>query len=244
MNATAKMLLDQEREPAFDLVQPGGARRREVHVIARRLRQPAVNERRLVRGVVVEDQVHRQVGRHGSGDGVEEFAKLDRAMVAMTLADHCAGLHVERGKQRRRAVARVVVRAPLDLLGAHRQQGLRAIERLDLRFLVYTEDERVLCRIEVEPDDVPDFVDEEGIPRELECLRASRARGLPARRSAGVPGSRAASARSSVVMGSGGVDTTVKAGCSAGSASGSPPITCWCSAALGHEPRGASAGPP
>src|SRR5207249_7549597 len=111
---------------------------------------------------------------HGSLDGVEEFAKLHGAMAPMTPANHFPRFHVEGRKQRRRAVAHVVVRAPLDLPGSHRQQWLRAIERLDLGFFVDAKDERVLGRIQVEPDNVPDFVDEERIARELERLRAMR----------------------------------------------------------------------
>src|SRR5439155_11718610 len=58
MNAATNLFLGQERKPAFDLIQPRGARRCDGHVIARPLRQPAPDEGRLVRRVVVEDQVH------------------------------------------------------------------------------------------------------------------------------------------------------------------------------------------
>src|SRR5438128_280395 len=64
---------------------------------------------------------------------------------------------------------------------------------------------------------------------------------LRAVRSAGARGAKAGSARSSAVMGSGAAGTTARAGCSAGWGSGSSPITCWCSAAPGHEPRGTAA---
>ena len=44
---------------------------------------------------------------------LEEPQKLLVAMPAMTFADHLAGGHIQRGEQRRRPVASVVVRAPL-----------------------------------------------------------------------------------------------------------------------------------
>jgi hypothetical protein len=62
-----------------------------------------------------------------------------------------------------------------------------------------------------------------------------RALGLPAQRSAGAPGSKAGSARSSVVMVSSGADTR-REWDAALSGVGASPITCWCSAAPGDEP--------
>ena len=50
-------------------------------------------------------------------------------MPLMKLRDHLAGFRVEGGKQRRRAVTRVIVRAPLDLARLQRQQRLRPVER-------------------------------------------------------------------------------------------------------------------
>jgi hypothetical protein len=74
----------------------------------------------------------------GGGDsrvqGVEELAELAGPLPAMALADHLAALGVERRKQGRRAVARVVVGAGLHLPRSHGQNGLGPIERLDLAF--------------------------------------------------------------------------------------------------------------
>ena len=95
-------------------------------------------------------------------------------MAAMTLADDLAGLHVERRKQRRGAVAAVVVRAALDLPGPHRQQRLRAIQRLDLRLLVDTQHQRPVRRVQVQADDVAHLLDEQRILGELERLAAVR----------------------------------------------------------------------
>jgi hypothetical protein len=61
----------------------------------------------------------------------------------------------------------VVVRAPLDLPRAHRQQGLRAIEGLHLRFLIHAQHQGVLGRIHVLADDIAHLVDEQRIGGQL-----------------------------------------------------------------------------
>jgi len=62
--------------------------------------------------------------------------------------------------------------SPLGLTGTHRQERLRSIECLDLRLLVDGEHERLLRRVQIEPDPVPHLLDEQGIGRELEGLAA------------------------------------------------------------------------
>ena len=57
-------------------------------------------------------------------------------------------------------MATVVVCAPLDLAWLHRQQWLRAIQSLNLRFLIDAEDQRILRWIQVEADDVANLLDE------------------------------------------------------------------------------------
>ena len=55
-------------------------------------RQPAPNQRGLVRAIVVQDQMHRQVGGDRDVDRVEELPELDAAMASMELPDDRAGL--------------------------------------------------------------------------------------------------------------------------------------------------------
>ena len=57
---------------------------------------------------------------------------------------------------------------------AHRQRRLGAIERLNLRLLIHAQDHRVVRRVEVQPDDVAHFLDEERIGGQLEGLRQVR----------------------------------------------------------------------
>ena len=61
----------------------------------------------------------------------------------------------------------VVVRVPLGLAGAHGQQRLGSVERLDLRLLVDAKHQGPVGRIEVETDDVADLLHEQRIGRQL-----------------------------------------------------------------------------
>ena len=74
-----------------------------------------------------------------------------------------------------------VVGAARDLSGPQREHRMGPVERLDLRLLVDREHQRVVGRVEVEPDDVDDFLGELRIPTELEGLEPMRLEvgGLP-----------------------------------------------------------------
>lgn len=67
-------------------------------------------------------------------------------------------------------MAHVVVRATLHLPARHRQQRLRAVERLDLTLFIDADDHCVLGRTHVQPDDVAHLLDDVGITREFEGL--------------------------------------------------------------------------
>ncbi len=107
---------------------------------------------------------------------IEELAEFPRPLTAVKLADHFAGLGIERGEQRGGVVPGVVMRAALDLPGTHRQHRLRPIEGLDLRLFVHAQHERPVGRIQIEPDNIADLLDEQGSfdslelgPMRLQC---------------------------------------------------------------------------
>jgi len=84
MDAALDLLVGEQCEPAFDLIKPGGAGRREMHVIARVAGEPGLVGRRLVSGVIVEHQMDVKIGRHGLLDLGEEVAEFDRAMTLVS----------------------------------------------------------------------------------------------------------------------------------------------------------------
>ena len=174
MNAAAKLFLRQLGEPAFDQIQPGGRGGSEVQVEARALGQPTANELSFVRAIVVQDEMHIEVWGDVALDGIEEAAELTGAMPAMHLAEHLAAGYVESGEQAGGAVANVVVAAAFDLSRAHGQQRSGAIQRLNLAFFVHAQDQGAVGRVEVEADDVADFVDKQRIAAEFEGSAALR----------------------------------------------------------------------
>jgi len=131
---------------------------------------------------IVHDGMYVEAGRDVIFDLVKELAVLLGAITRHARTDYGAWLDLRRAlrrsdearKERGRAVAVVIVRAPLDLSGTHREQRLRAVQSLDLALLVDADDKRLVRRIEIEADDVAHLFDELRIGRELERLRAVR----------------------------------------------------------------------
>src|SRR3979411_937966 len=94
MNASPELTIGEEGKEAFDLVEPGRTGRRQMHMPARSAYEPIADQRRLVGCVIVDDQVHVEIGRDGGLDLVEEFAELDGAMARGELDAHPAGNEV------------------------------------------------------------------------------------------------------------------------------------------------------
>jgi len=107
--AAANLLFSQLSKPALHLIDPGRVGGREVKVEARVPKQPAVDQRRLVGAVVVQDEMHLQVRWHFRVNTIEELAELGGAVSSMQFTDDFAGGHIQCGKQRRSAVTFVVV---------------------------------------------------------------------------------------------------------------------------------------
>jgi hypothetical protein len=117
MDAALDLLVSEQREPALDLVKPGGAGRGEVELMARVAGEPGLDGRRLAGGVVVEHEMNFEIGRHGLLNRGEEFAEFDGAVTLVAAADDLTGGDVQGGEQRGRAVTLVIMAAPLDLPG-------------------------------------------------------------------------------------------------------------------------------
>jgi hypothetical protein len=122
----------------------------------------------LVRGVVVDDQMQFPPGRRLAVDLVEEADEFLMPVAGHALADDAALQHVEGGEQGRRAVTLVVVRHRPAAATLHRQPRLGAVERLDLRFLIDRQHQRVLRRVDIETDDILHLGGKPGVVRQLE----------------------------------------------------------------------------
>jgi hypothetical protein len=172
--ATANAFVRDPGEEALDEVQPGRRCRDEVHLESRMLGEPRLHRRRLVGRVVVDDQVQLDPLPYCTVDLLEEPDELFSPVARLAFADDDAGLHVKCGEQRRRAVAFVIVGHGGGPALFHRQARLRAVERLDLAFLVNAQHHRLVRWVHVEANDVDDFLLELGIVRDLERFDAMR----------------------------------------------------------------------
>src|SRR5215813_13203899 len=76
MDAAPDLLPRQHRKPPRDQIDPRSAGRGEVDVVAGMAHQPPMNERCLVRAVIVEDDVDVEGRWNGRVDRVEEAAKF------------------------------------------------------------------------------------------------------------------------------------------------------------------------
>ena len=128
----------------------------------------------LVRGVVIADDVDLHFRRHGLIDEAQKLQPLLMPVALLAQAIDLAVGGVERGKQRGRSVAFVIVRHGLAAALLHRQTGLGAIQRLYLALLIDAKHQCMLGRIEIEADDIFQFGGELGIVADLEALHAMR----------------------------------------------------------------------
>ena len=112
------------------------------------------------------------------GNGlVDQTEKLEPFLMAMPLLAQAKDLAVgciQRGKQSGCAVVFVVVRHGGTASALQRQAGLGTIEGLNLALLVGAQHQRVLRRIEIQADDVFQFLDEGRIVADLESFHAMR----------------------------------------------------------------------
>ena len=95
---TAQLLFGEQSKPAFRQVQPGGAGGREVNLEAGPFGEPVADQRRLVGGIVVRNQVHVEPGGRLGLDGIEELAEFHGKMALVALANELAGSGIQRGE--------------------------------------------------------------------------------------------------------------------------------------------------
>ena len=131
-------------EEAFDHVQPGSAGRRKVEMEPRMFRQPLLHFGMFVCGVVIQDQMQVAVGRRLHLDELQKLQPLLMAMTILALSNERAVGDVEGRKQGRGPMAHIVMRHRAGTPFFERQSGLRAVERLDLAFLIAAQDQSVL----------------------------------------------------------------------------------------------------
>src|SRR5258705_3920888 len=124
---------------------------------ARMTRQPALDDRMLMGGVIIQNDVDALAQRNFVVDLFEKFQPLAVGVFLGGVSDDFALQVIQRGKEGDGAVAIVIVGLSADMSFAQRQPRLTALQRLDLALLVTTEHHCLLWRIEVKTDDIPKF---------------------------------------------------------------------------------------
>ena len=123
---------------SFHKVQPTGARRSEVDVIAGVACQPLSHFAHLVRTVVVHDQVNVKATREILLDLIEKTQELLMAVASVAIADGDAACHVHGREQRGNSMPFVIMRLSRRDTWGQRQNRLRTVQRLHLALFVYT----------------------------------------------------------------------------------------------------------
>ncbi len=125
-------------------------------------------------GVVVNDQMEIEISRGLNIDQLEKTQELSMPMARHASPNNRAIQHVQRRKQRRRAISLVVVGHGAGTPLLHGQPRLGAVESLDLALFVNTEDQRLVGRIEVEADHVLHLGRKVLVARKFESLDLMR----------------------------------------------------------------------
>ena len=124
--------------------------------------------------VVVHHQMQFYFDGKFSIQTFQEFEKLLMTMPGITLPNHFTLRQFERRKERRGAVALVVMGHGPTAAFFQRQSRLRAIQCLNLTFLVHAEHQCLLRRIEIETHHIGQFLQKPGITRQFERLDSVR----------------------------------------------------------------------
>src|SRR5580658_100274 len=167
-------LIGQFSEPTLYQIQPARTGRNKVTDEARMLLQPSLHMRLFVRAVVVHDQMELECGGKFPIKAAQESQPLLMSVPSVTFTDDLAVQEVERCKERRGAVALVIVRHRAAATFLQRQARLSAIQGLNLALLVQAQHQSFLRWIQIQPDNVGQFLQKFRIPRELKSTTQMR----------------------------------------------------------------------
>ena len=135
-------------------------------------REPAPHLGTLVGTQVVQDQVQRLVARCRALQPPEELHEFLTPVTAAAFTDHDAVEHAQRGIQRGRPVADVVMRLAFGDAGPQGQHRARPVQRLDPTLLIDAKHHGFGGWIQIQPHHVAHLLDEVGIGRQLELPHA------------------------------------------------------------------------
>ena len=100
MHAPTQLTFCEQGEPPFHEIQPRGAGWGEVQMEPGSFQQPAMDQGRLMRAVVIQNHVDIQPSGHAGLNRVEELAEFAGSMPLVKLANDVARPHLQRNEQR------------------------------------------------------------------------------------------------------------------------------------------------
>ena len=122
----------------------------------------------IVRAVVVQNHMDRQVFGGFTVDLPQKFPEFDVPMPRVTRADDLPLQHIQRREQAGGTIAFVVVGHRPTTSFLHRQSGLRPVQGLHLRFLVHAQNNGLVRWVQVYPHHVCQLFNKPFVLRELE----------------------------------------------------------------------------
>ena len=166
----ANAFLREIAKPAFYQIQPRARGRNKVQMKPGVPSKPGHYAGMFVRSVIVDDQMQVELSGSLAVDPLQKPNELLVSMTWHTIADHAAVEQAQGCKQSRGAVAFVIVRHGATTALLQRQPRLSSIQGLNLRFLVDTQDQRLIGRIQIQADNVVQLFDKPLVSAELKSL--------------------------------------------------------------------------
>ena len=131
-------LLSDSVEPDLDLIEPGGISGSEVNMVSGVKRQPILNSLMFMGGVVIDDEMDIKVFGHVSFNIFEKAEVFLMTMAFSALGKNLASSDIKGCKKSCCSMPDVIMSHALDISQTHGQDGLCAIEGLDLAFFIHT----------------------------------------------------------------------------------------------------------
>lgn len=166
--ASSDCSLRNDIEPDFDLIKPRSRSWRVVNVPAWMKGKPSLHLWMLVSGIIVNHFMYFQILRNIFIYVFEKAEIFLMTMPGLTFGDDLSTGNVECGKKGSRAVSLIVMGNTLDISQTHWQHRLRPVQGLNLALFIHSQDNCLVGRVQVKPDDITDFFNKEWIGGKLE----------------------------------------------------------------------------
>ena len=163
--------LSQLPEPSLDEIQPGGTSGGEVQLKPGMPGQPLLDLGLHMCPVVVHNEMEVQVLGEFPVQPSQEAQEFLVSVPRHAFPDHTSVQDVQSRKQGSSSMPLVVVGHGPTASLLHGQAGLGALEGLDLAFLVHTQDQGLVGRVEVQPHHIGEFLGEPPVLGEFESFR-------------------------------------------------------------------------